>query len=183
MSTVRSCQCEPLCPLSGGPNTCEPARLLLSAPTSSTHLHHRRRRDVMAGGAHASPAFAPCSPPTHTPPLSDPPPRAPTLRPRPYSSSIGTRPPALRSCCPPSRFAPPWPPPIRTAREASSTPSRSCSVSPSWCCSSAPCPPGAPSTCSTKWSSHLAGYGAHPGHPARVDGRLNRRHGGAQCQL
>ena len=58
-----------------------------------------------------------------------------------------------------------------------------CSVSPSWCRSSAPCPPGAPSTCSTKWSSHLAGYGAHPGHPARVDGRLNRRHGGAQCQL
>ncbi|KAG2592684.1 hypothetical protein PVAP13_5NG572466 [Panicum virgatum] len=61
------------------------------------------------------------------PPLSDPPPRAPTLRPRPYSSSIGTHPPALRSCCPPSRFAPPWPPPIRTAREASSTPSRPCS--------------------------------------------------------
>ena len=33
----------------------------------------------MAGGARASPSFAPCSPPTHTPPLSDPPPRAPTL--------------------------------------------------------------------------------------------------------
>ncbi|KAG2590599.1 hypothetical protein PVAP13_5NG417940 [Panicum virgatum] len=137
----------------------------------------------MAGGAHASPTFAPCSPPTHTPhcltlllalPLS---PATSLLLLDWYASSC----PALLLSSLPLR------PTLATADTdraqglLDSLPP--CSVSPSWCRSSAPCPPGAPSTCSTKWSSHLAGYGAHPGHPARVDGQLNRRHGGAQCQL
>ncbi|KAG2563533.1 hypothetical protein PVAP13_8KG323706 [Panicum virgatum] len=82
----------------------------------------------MDGGARASPAFAPCSPPTHTPrvvwPCSS---CSHSLRPRPYSSSIGMRPPTLRSCCPLSSFAPPSLPPVRTARLASSTPTHPCS--------------------------------------------------------